>query len=216
MRRDLGPKARRWDYRGGRPGGFGVTLRFEGTMAACTACTRPDEPPCAPRNEPIELAADDDSLERFADDAAQLGDLPERGPVDARVGAVANEERHGALANDDRNDRHLGVSRSLKVCEKDRIEARGCADADDRHASFARVRQQAREVERHADAENALSRGAAAEAVSALGDVAMHEKERGVLEKLPRKVERKPEQAIAIGRFFGFSACVFEQQRAPR
>src|SRR5580692_6254331 len=118
------------------------------------------------------------------------------GPSLDTSGPACTRVLRGARADDEGYDDDLGVPRPLQVAQELRVEAVGHARADDEPALVTGAREEARQVEGHADARDALARRTAAEAVAPFGDIPLHEKQGGILEELPRKIEEQREQRV--------------------
>ena len=87
-------------------------------------------------------------------------------------------------------------------------------DALERRLLLARRREDARQVERHADARDLVARGAVAERVAALGDLAVHDEDRRVVEVLARELEQQIEDRVALGRLLELGARDVDRDRA--
>jgi hypothetical protein len=135
-------------------------------------------------------------------------------PVDAGLGAVTHQECHRSRAHNHRHDRNLHVARPLEVPEQDHVEPAFDGTPNDRTALLAGARQEARKIERNADAQHALSRSTASERVPPLRYVPLHEEKRRVVEELAREVEEQVQQRVAIVRLFPLASEGFERQRA--
>ena len=101
----------------------------------------------AARLEAIELPSHDDPLERLAHLGGEAGHQREALPVHPRRAAVGDEQRHGARAHDQGDERRLDVARPHQVREQRALEAVARHLRHDRRLSLAHVRHDARQVE---------------------------------------------------------------------
>lgn len=73
-------------------------------------------------------------------------------PIDAGFGAIADEQRHRTRPNNQRYGGEFDLRRTEKIAQEDGVESVGGCSSNDGRAFFARRRQNARQIERHADA----------------------------------------------------------------
>ncbi len=114
------------------------------------------------------------------------------------IARIAEKERDGARPNDDRNDEQLDPGRALEIRQQNGVETVRRRAREDRHALFARGRQETREVERHADADDAVARRTGPPRVAPLGDVGVDDEERRKIEILAREIEHQIEERVAV------------------
>ncbi len=140
--------------------------------------------------------------------------MRDRVGIDPRIAAIAEQQRNGARLHDERNDGHFGVARALQVGAEHGIESIGRCLGDDGRPLLARLGEEAWQIEWHADSDEPVAGSAGAEGVAPFRDVAMHEKERRIVEELAREIEEEVEQYVAVGRFIGFAPACLECQRS--
>ena len=149
------------------------------------------------RERRLRLLPDDELLERLTHEEGERDDLLHPLRIDAVVAAVAVQERHGSLSHDDGDDEHFAARRSLHVAEEHRVDP--VFGRNDAHGGggVARRGQDALEIERHADPLHLVARRSVAERFAPLGDVGLHDEERGVVEVLAGIVEEQIEDGVA-------------------
>ena len=126
------------------------------------------------------------------------------GSLDVRFAIVAEEKRHEAPPNDDRDHDDSGTARALEIVKQHRVESRRVGDGKDRQEERAGRREDRRRVERDAQARHCVSRSPFSRRVAALGQISVDHEDRGELEELSRELENEVEDGVARVRLVHF------------
>jgi hypothetical protein len=147
------------------------------------------------------LTLENGALERRRDQRSERDHVADGFEPDVLISVVAVQHEHGSIPDTNRHQQHQRTRFTVEIFDQATVEAlRGETRQTERLAAADNEPECARQIERDADALHLGARGARAVRVTPLGQVAVDDEQRGVLEILGCEVEKGGHDVVAAGR----------------